>query len=180
MRKQKSKQKQKNIKKNNNNGVLLLFNTIAVSVFFVSFNFLIENNQGYNWGWNTLLKSNLEFVQKNTKLTTAQKHEIRQKGFYKYLDFINKNTPTNAVILMPPDSIIDAIDKNLNMGNLKTPTTVTYFVYPRKVVYEKDEYHYSINKDKVSYIAIVDYYGYQNIRYTVENKQRFNILPKNK
>ena len=170
----KSNKKEKQPAKTNY-GKTIISNAAAVVLLLFLLDSLVSKNVGYHWMWNTLLKQNLESIQQYKHLTTAQKHESRQGFFFTYLNFINTHTPEDAVILLPPDSIIQQVDGLNKLGDRRK---TTYFIYPRRAVYEKYRHNYdSTYWNKITHVAIVNYYGYDKLNYQVNDKQQFSILP---
>ncbi len=156
---------------------VLVYNILSFFILLFLLNLFVSENNGYNWMWNTLLNKNLEMIKKNKNLSIAQKHESKQGFFFKYLNFINANTPEDAIILMPPDSIINSVDSKFKLETLKNRCKTTYFIYPRKAVYEKNMEYDSLYLDKVTHVAIVNYYGYERLNYDIKHKHQFSIMP---
>ncbi|MDD5231399.1 MAG: hypothetical protein PHC43_08725, partial [Candidatus Marinimicrobia bacterium] len=52
----------------------------------------------------------------------------------------------------------------------------TYFLYPRRLVYEAEKEKNPFY-DKVDYVAIVNFWGYDKLEYEVAQKIKLNILP---
>ena len=160
-------------------GVVLSYNVLAFFILLFSLNLFVTKNNGYKWMWNTLLKKNLETIEKYKELTVAQRHESKQGFYAKYLNFINENTPEDAIILIPSDSVINSVDSKYKLKTLVDRRKTTYFIYPRRAVYEKSMEYDSIYLDKITHVAIVNYYGYESLNYGVSNKQQFSVMPVN-
>lgn len=149
---------------------------IAVTIVYL----LYQNVEGYNGLWNNFIKKNLEIIREHPDFSIEKKWEIKCGFDYAYLNFIKKNTPENACILMPPDSAIyPKGEKSLFQNaaySIKNKAWATYFLYPRKLVYEyekgKNPYY-----DKIEFVAIVNFWGYDKLDYRVGQRAKFNILP---
>lgn len=154
----------------------VLRNLFIGLIFFMLFNSLFENNKAYHWVYQNLLKNNLEIIKEHPDYTMNQKHQAKLGFFAKYLYFVTENTPDTAIILMPPDSIVDKIDKKYKMDWIRSKRHTTYFLYPRKTVYYKNERD-SIYFDKITHVAIVNGYGYEHLPYRVQKRNQFTVLP---
>jgi hypothetical protein len=149
---------------------------IAITLVYLIYRYV----DGYNGLWNNIIKGNLEVIKKYPDLPLEKKWEIKCGFDYAYLNFIKQHTPENACILMPPDSAIYPKGEKSPFQNaaysIKNKAWSTYFLYPRRLVYEsekgKNPYY-----DKVDFVAIVNYWGYDKLEYEVANKTRFNVLP---
>lgn len=161
-----------------NIGIILLKNIVGIIIFYSILNFTLTNQPGYDWVWNKMIKGNLKMIKNNPGLTTQQKHEAKQGFVARYYDMINKNSPEDAIILFPSDEAIMS-DKKMKLKLLKDRRKTTYFIYPRRAVYEKDKEFDAEFMDKVTHIAIVNFEGYENLPYDVpQNKrQKFSIIP---
>lgn len=161
-----------------NIGIILLKNIAGLILFYSIFNFTLTNQPGYNWVWNTMIKSNLKMIKANPNITMQQKHEAKQGFVARYYDLINKNTPEDAIILFPSDEIINS-DKKFKLKLLRDRRKTTYFIYPRRAVYEKHPEYDSELMDKVTHVAIINSKGYDKLNYEVPQNQRqkFSILP---
>jgi len=56
---------------------------------------------------------------------------------------------------------------------------VTYFLYPRQVVYESEKDKTKMY-NKITYVAIVNNWGYDKLRYDITEKIPYSVLPINK
>lgn len=154
----------------------IVVNLIAGVVLIVLISFVKNNNTGYKWMWETLIKANIESMRENEAVTDYDKNLSRHGKLFAFLSLINKQTPENAVILMPRDSVINRLDPNLKLTELKNRTIVTFFIYPRKAVYPDSE----LDKQalsKANYIAIVNYSGYEQLKHAPKTRQPFSVEP---
>jgi len=154
----------------------ILRNVFVGIIFFILFKGIYENTKSYQWVYEKLFAYNLKIIQEHPDYTMNQKHQVKLGYYAKYLNFISEKTPDSAIILMPPDSIINAIDKKLKMDWLKSGRHTSYFIYPRKPVYLREAKD-SVFLDKITHVAIVDGYGYEHLPYRVRKKGRFSVLP---
>ncbi len=73
-----------------------------------------------------IVRFNLSLIRRHPDWSYDQKMEEKVgKGFYNYARFIKKNTPSDAVILIPPQSY--PWQQSGNIAYLR------YFLYPRKL-----------------------------------------------
>jgi len=151
-------------------GVLLLLKTLK------------ENNAGYNWVVDTQIIKSQENIEKFKELNYDQKMQAKLGFTVKYFDFIKQNTPDTAVILMPPDTIIRPkgqvhYTKTAMNGYTTNRKWVSYFLYPRKLVYEDHLEDYPELVDDVTHVAIINEWGYDKLPYRVSKKNKYSIMP---
>lgn len=144
---------------------------------------LYYNVRGYKWVWDSLVMGNLRIIRENPHLTLEKKWQIKCGFDFSYLNYIKSRTPEDAVILMPAYSDIypegEQSDFNsTDAGGIKNKAWATYFLYPRKLVYE-DEKGANPLYEKANYVAIVNSRGYDKLNYPVENKEKYQVLPRN-
>jgi hypothetical protein len=131
---------------------------------------------GYRWAWDSLLRGNWEVMKKYPKASIEQRYEIKLGFLYRYLDYVKKNTPEDAVILFPESARIREMEKKHRIDiRLTGKMELSYFLYPRKVVMKSER---GINPiyDTYTHVAVVNGYGYEDVNYAVEPKLEFNIL----
>lgn len=155
------------------NVVMLL---IAITLVYLMY----QSVDGYYGLWNNLIKKNLEIIKQYPDLSLEKKWEIKCGFDYVYLNYIKQHTPENACILMPPDSAIYPKGEKSPFQNaaysIKNKAWSTYFLYPRRLVYEAEKEKNPFY-DKVDYVAIVNFWGYDKLEYEVAQKIKLNILP---
>ncbi len=154
----------------------LLRNLLIGIVFFIVFQSLYNNTQSYKWIKNVFFHENYNFIKKHRDFTTDKKLQAKIGYVASYLQFIKKHTPDSAIILMPPDSIIKGVDKRHKMDWLTSKRHATYFLYPRKPVYQKNPED-SVYLKKITYVAIVNNFGYQYLPFRVKNKVAYTVIP---
>lgn len=181
--KQKNQTKKTPQKPANNNVDWFSKNILGLILSVVIIIILYNGIQGYKWVWDTLVMGNLKIIRQNSNLSLQKKWEIKLGFDYSYLNYIKNNTPDDAIILMPAYAEIypegEKSDFNTrDSGGIKNKAWATYFLYPRKLVYQ-DEKDLNPFYDKANYVAIVNFMGYDRLNYTVGDKQKYQILPKN-
>lgn len=137
---------------------------------------LYQKDPGYNWAFDKLLVGNLKDIEQRKDYTYEVKHEAKRGFFARYLFFINKNTPEDAVILFPTKEVIEAVPEEQKLGDMRYKGHIMYFIYPRIAIYA-DEENYEKNKDKITHVAIVNSQGYEYVPYTVSSKQQYTVVP---
>ncbi len=135
-----------------------------------------EWNDGYNWYFTSLIEDNFKAMKQYKTLTTEQKLESKIGFNFSYLKFLKTNTPEDAIILMPPDSVFfPSNEKSEFQVFILTPSWASYFVYPRKLVYEKQN-NLALNK-KVTHVAVMNSWGYDKLSYQAARNNKYNIFP---
>lgn len=153
-------------------------NIIIGTVFFISLSYLYNHSSSYKWLYEKFYKSNYSTIKNYSHYTIEERYQSKLGFYAKYMFFIKSHTPDTAIILMPPDSVIQAIDKKNRMGWLTSKRHSTYFLYPRKAIYKKLSSD-SIYFDKITHVVIVDGKGYENLPFTVKNKNKYTVIPTN-
>lgn len=158
-----------------------IVNNLLLTIGFLSlFYYAINNGVGYIWVKDTLIGANLETIKKNRDITFDQKIESKLGFSAKYMRFLVQNSPDTAVILMPPSKEIFRAGLDTDFDKYaKSKTWGTYFVYPRKLVFE-DEKETSSLYAKVTHVAIMNGWGYDKVNYPVKNGGQHTIIPLNK
>jgi len=156
-----------------------LRNLLQVIFIVVFFYFITEHNKGYHWTLHTLILENLENIKKYKELSPEDRLKAKLGYTGYFLDHINKNTPEDAIIIMPPDSVYKPGKGKQKLDKyITTPGWTNYFVYPRKLIYEDDKEKYSNLYDSAQYVAVIDYWGYDKLNYKVNQKVQYTVLPK--
>jgi len=158
-----------------------LVNNILVAVLLILLIFKLKDaNPGYKWVHESLIGSNLEFIKKNKDLGFPQRQEAKLGFNVSYLNYLNANTPDETIILMPPDTVILPRSGKSDFDKyMKNRIWVSYFIYPRKVVYEREK-ETSALYDAATHIAIINGWGYHKLPFRVNNKVKHAVIPLNK
>ena len=129
-------------------------------------------NSGYDWLLNSMLKNNLETIDKNPDKTLQEKYLLKWgTAEIVYIDSIKRSTPETAIVMLPPKSVIQAV----GFKSVVDLPWVTYFLYPRRVVYGdsiRDPLY-----DKADYLIAINGWGLDKLKYQVEKPQPFMVLP---
>jgi hypothetical protein len=147
-------------------------------------------NSGYDWLYNTMLKANLETIEKNPDKTLLEKYELKWgPGEILFVNQIKTVVPDTATVLLPPRSIfkqvgyvmtqtgpiVQRIDqpncKNFSMSDV---AWISYFLYPRKIVFA-DSTGSSVKG--AAYIVSIAGWGLDRVKYPVEKPESFMVLP---
>lgn len=155
------------------NFILFLFSIVLVLVLF-------KGNEGYSWVLSDLINANLKFINSNRHLTPAQKYQSKFGVDAAAIDFIKNQTPEDAVILIPPHSVLmnDSSEYKFmkGLGGIKARTWTLYFLYPRKLVYFDESDKNKFAKD-VTHVVCLNGWGYDKLLYATTPKSSFEILP---
>ena len=147
-------------------------------------------NSGYDWMFNTMLKGNMDLIDKNPDKNLQQKYELKWgPGEIVYVNQIKTIVPDTAMVLLPPAKlfkelgyvmtqtgpVVQRLDqqgcKNFSMSDLPW---ITYFLYPRRFVYAD-----SVGTDLhgATYIVSIGGWGVDRLKYLVEKPEPFMVLP---
>ena len=164
--------------------------------YFNSFDYKWLYN--YKWVYHNLLNKNLKIQRDNDTLDLNERQIYKNGVEYQYIKILKDNTPKDAVILMPDQvdlALPEGAPANTPKFNLiNDKAWCYYFLYPRKLVYDKDDSKDSLdgkpnyrkdpdfvaNRKKVTHVAIVYGRGYEKLNYEVKDKEPYTVLPVNK
>ena len=108
--------------------------------------------------------------------------EIKHKFNFKLLDFVNQQTPKDAIIIFPSKEIIKnakELDNGKNRSaSLKNKAYASYFVYPRRIVYEDMDKENELWA-KATHVLIIEGHGYNHLKYNIDKKSKYSVLPIN-
>lgn len=151
---------------------------ILAAGMFLAIKGMIKYNDGYDWLFNKMLSENREFETRFADSSMEKRLENKIGFDLVYLNFINKNTLEDAIIVMPVDTEFfpkgeeSHFDKNIN-----TLGWASYFVYPRRIVSYKEPRTPLFQK--ATHMALVNKYGYERLPYKVDFPYRYAVLPIN-
>jgi len=180
MKPEKGKKKDKPVppqKKASSSGSLaflstVFFNLIGGGLAIMFIYVIFASVQGYDWLYNTMLKNNFETMEKYPNLTYPERYEAKWGGEIAYINRVKQQTPDSAIILIPPRKL-------LTQAGFKSAVELpwlTYFLYPRKVVYDDDK-DSSKFYNQANYIMAVNGWGFDKVNYHIEKPEAFMILP---
>ena len=130
-------------------------------------------NAGYDWLLNSMLKGNLDLIEKNPDKTLQQRYELKWgQGEITYTDKIKTATPDSAIILLPPKKMLQEV----GFKSMVDLPWITYFLYPRRIVYEDDKDKSALYA-KSTYVVSINGYGLDKIGYPVSKPEPFMVLP---
>lgn len=129
-------------------------------------------NHGYDWMLNTMLKGSLEAIDQYPDLTTEQRYELKWGGGeITYVFEIKRQTPDSAVILFPPKAYME----ERGAKSMQQRPWLTYFLYPRKVIYEDDKDRLPLY-DEADYIVSIEGWGFDKLSEPIVEPYSFMIL----
>lgn len=146
---------------------------LILALLLVTYTF--SKQPAYHWVYFDLLKSNMEIIKKYPKLTFDEKMLMKLGASYKYLLFLKRETPENAIILYPSPQDFREKDSPFTQ-NIDNKIYATRFLYPRKLILES-ELKSSKYADKITHVAIVNGKGIDKLPYLVNPKVQHGVLP---
>jgi len=130
--------------------------------------------RGYHWAIHDIAIGSVENVHemedKATKPLTREDKLAMRVGIWPFIDYINKNTPPDAVIYLPKG---DSVISNEGKWNfIYDPEWMEYFIYPRLCVTIGRENENPELAKRVTHVVIVEGKGYDKLKYDVPLAQR--------
>ena len=119
-------------------------------------------------------------IQNGSSAPVTREDKLNYKVHtYRLLDFINANTPANAVILLPPT---DSIVNDSRWNYVSDPQWVEYFIYPRLCIESGKEAENPELAKRITHVLIVKGIGYNKLKYDVplDKREKVCLLPVNK
>ncbi len=134
-------------------------------------------NRGYHWLIRTNILKHFRYTQELTDQTLEERQFRRMGSNFDYLNFLVRETPEDAIILFPPlNFIYPSGEESYFDPHMDVKPWVSYFLYPRKVVYEEE-----INTSPIYYetthIAVINFWGYEKAGYGPERKYQYTVIP---
>jgi hypothetical protein len=153
-------------------------NILITIVLLILFYVVYQSVSGYQFVVDRLVLANLKIIKEYPKISTQKKYEAKLGFDYNYVQYVKKNTPEDAVILMPSREIFEKGDFNTRGAwGVKTKEWGTYFLYPRIIVTEEDSTVNPQLYEKITHIMIVNEWGYDKLEYPVQTKHKHAVLP---
>lgn len=133
-----------------------------------------------NWLWNYYAKANLQFIQSYPDLTLDERLAAKLGSDYRFLLFLREQTPEDAVLYYPTGddfrSVRDQSGQSLFSGQLTDKLTAVRFLYPRRIVVEK-ELHKTSYTDSLTFITILSPRNRELIPYPIDPAFTIGVLP---
>jgi hypothetical protein len=148
-------------------------------------------NYGYDWVKNSMLASNLKQIEENPGKSVEEKYLMKWgPGEIVYVYQIKKSVPDTGIILLPPHDffkqegfvmtqngpVLQPVgQQNVTKFSMIDIPWITYFLYPRRVVYGD-----SVNNPlyaKANYLVSFNGWGLDKLNYKVEKPAQFMVLP---
>jgi hypothetical protein len=148
-------------------------------------------NYGYDWAKNSMLASNLKQIEENPGKSVEEKYLMKWgPGEMVYVNQIKKSVPDTGIVLLPPHDffrqagfvmtqngpVLQPVgQQNVSKFSMIDIPWITYFLYPRRVVYGD-----SVNNPlyaKANYLASFNGWGLDKLNYKVEKPAQFMVLP---
>lgn len=148
-------------------------------------------NSGYDWLLNTMLMNNLKQIGENPDKSVSDRYLMKWgPGEMVYVNQIKAVVPENGVVMLPPHDFFKQVGyvptqtgpvlqkadaPNVSKFSMVDLPWISYFLYPRQVVYGD-----SVNKPlyaKANYIVSFNGWGLDKLNYQVEKPEQFMVLP---
>ena len=151
---------------------VLMIILIALYATIPGYNFAVKDVAIHN----KELMDHIETRRLNANLPelTLQQKRLFKIESYWYIDYVRENTPTNAVILLPPKS---AIPDTSEFNQVNNSEWMEYFLFPRLCISEDEKDKKPELYGKVTHVAIVRGWGYDKLKYAPYSKPSEGIMP---
>ena len=121
----------------------------------------------------------MRFIFLHWNNSAEKKYELRFGTTFTLLNNIAQRTPPDAIIIMPPDSLLlNSQGKTKFHKEITEKTWASYFIYPRKLVYEKEKNTNPLYA-KANYVLVLNGWGLDKIHYKLESKIVNGVIPIN-
>ena len=125
------------------------------------------------------LPNDMRFIFLHWNSSAEKKYELRFGTTFTLLYNIAQRTPPDAVIIMPPDSLLlNSKGKTKFHKEIAEKSWASYFVYPRKLVYEKEKDTNPLYA-KANFVLVYNGWGLDKIHYKLESKIVIGVIPIN-
>jgi hypothetical protein len=136
---------------------------------------------GYHWAIedlvvkNTYLRTQIQNRQEHGNMppVTLDEKRLLKISNYWYIKYVRTHTPMNAVILLPP---YKAVVGSEEFSHINDADWVEYFIYPRLCISEDEKIKKPELYAKASYVAIVNGWGYDKLKYKTQDTASINLL----
>lgn len=142
--------------------------------------------RGYYWAVHDMAGKSVEQIKDiEARVESGQMKPLTREdklaykvGVYSRIQYLNENTPKDAVILLPPG---DSLLSNTSKWNyVYDPEWMEYFIYPRLCVATGREIDHPDLAKRITHVLIVEGRGYDKLKYEVPAEQRngdWAVLP---
>lgn len=125
------------------------------------------------------LPKDMKFIFLHWNNSPEEKYQLRFGATFSLLNNIVNHTPPDAIIIMPPDTVLlNSKSKIKFHKEVLEKNWASYFVYPRKLVYEKEKNTNPLY-EKANYVVVFNGWGLDKIHYKLENKITTGVIPIN-
>jgi hypothetical protein len=143
--------------------------------------FFARVTRGYHWAIHDLALKNLENIEQvkeelhrtgadSTEQSLLEAKMAMRVGNYSFIQYIKKNTPENAVLLLPEGDA--EVSNNSRWNYIYDPEWMEYFIYPRLCVAIGRENEHPDLAKRVTHVVIIEGKGYDKLKYFVPEGQR--------
>lgn len=143
--------------------------------------FFARVTRGYHWAIHDLALKNLESIEQakeefkrqgvdSTEQSLLEAKMAMRVGNYSFIQYIKKNTPPDAVLLLPEGDA--EVSNNSRWNYIYDPEWMEYFIYPRLCVAIGRENEHPDLAKRVTHVVIIEGKGYDKLKYTVPENQR--------
>lgn len=177
VKKRRTKKKHKADKKEIKSSKLQINLLIASGVICLLY-FLYETVSGYNYFVKRQVIKESRLILENFNLTLDQKYQVKLKKDYKFIKYVQQNTPDSAVILMPPPDVFKkTIFNQKGAWGVKSKIWSTYFLYPRILIQENERNIYPELYNRITHVMVINQWGLDKLDYRINRRMNYAVLP---
>lgn len=150
---------------------------------------------GYKWVNHTFIKMNRQNLQIMDTFDIDERYGAKLGANFNYLRIIRDNTPEDAIIIMPDQSLSvpppDAPPNSPKFTDVYVKPASMYFLYPRTLIYDEQDRplmedgtanpradpDYEEKRKKATHVAIMYGQGYEKLDYQVKQRQYYGVVP---
>lgn len=160
-------------------GTWIVRNLVLLVVALVLVSFLKGKHMG-QWLWNYYIASNLEFIRSYPDLSLDERLSAKLGADYRFMLYLRDNTPEDAVVYYPTGDDFRAArsadGKQIFSGQLTDKLTAVRFLYPRRVVVEK-ELGQTAYTDSLTHITVVSERNLKMLPYEIDPARALGVYP---
>lgn len=157
----------------------LVRNLLLFVVMFVAAT-LLKSTYIVDWELNNNIGGNNRYIKQYPDLDMASRYSVKLGADFRFIDYIRQKTPEWAVVYIPAGDDFkewkDQSGRPMFNGNLNNKLALTRFLYPRRVVLDK-ELGLTPYADSITHVGIANRRNHKMLPYKVDSTYTMGVLP---